>query len=159
MEVDNVELHDKQLENYINASKEILELKDIEEVEHFFKHGEYEMAFEGLLIELIKAGIYPSEYNYKDWKVLGEHYILDRKTVFDETIWRKFVRWGMSYGGMIKEFDVVRAKRKLSNYVEAGTEGTVVIVHNSVDFEVEFVNQEGITLDILTVSLDDLDFT
>jgi len=152
-----VKLHVNQLESYINSSKEVLDAKDIEEVEHFFKHDEFEMAYEGLLIELTKAEVYPMEFNFQKWKDLGEHYSLDKVRIFDEAIWEKFLKWGISHGGVMKEYSVVKAKNTLSNNVEAGTMGTIVFVFSSQDFEIEFVNENGLTLDILTVSLNDID--
>lgn len=59
-----------QLKQFIISSKEILSVKDIKEVEHYFNHSEYEMAFEGLLIELTKLGKYPKEFNFSEWRDL-----------------------------------------------------------------------------------------
>lgn len=88
---------DKQLEQYIISSKELLDIESIKEIEHYFNHSEYEMAFEGLLIELTKVGKYPKRFIFLEWKALGEHYKLDKESVFDGAIWRKFLNWGNDY--------------------------------------------------------------
>lgn len=88
---------EKRLEQYIISSKELLSNEDIKEVEHYFNHSEYEMAFEGLFIELIKLGKYPKGFNFLEWKALGEQFNLDKEFVFDETIWKKFLVWGKTH--------------------------------------------------------------
>lgn len=58
---------------------------------------------------------------------------------------------------MLKEYDVIEAKRDLSQYVKLGTKGVIMlIIHkNPNKYEVEFVNNDGDTLELLTV--DELD--
>ncbi|UKS29628.1 hypothetical protein LOZ80_12105 [Paenibacillus sp. HWE-109] len=85
------------LKQFIISSRELLSVEDIKEVEHYFNHSEYEMALEGLLIELTKLGKYPREFNFSEWRELGEHYQLDKETVFDEFIWIKFLKWGNNH--------------------------------------------------------------
>lgn len=58
---------------------------------------------------------------------------------------------------MFQEYDVIKTKRKLSNNVDAGTLGTILIAYNTFDYEVEFVSNDGNTLDILTVHKDDME--
>jgi hypothetical protein len=62
---------------------------------------------------------------------------------------------------MFEEYDVVRAKRDLSEAVRKGTEGTILIVHQAVPpaYEVEFVGQEGDSLGVLTVTVVDIEST
>ncbi|OPH55975.1 hypothetical protein BC351_29205 [Paenibacillus ferrarius] len=92
-------LFEQKLERYIEASKDLLAVEGIDEVLHYFRHDEYEMAFEGLLIELTNIRKYPSNFDYSEWKELGEHYRLDKEVVFDNSIWEKFIYWGKSYSG------------------------------------------------------------
>ncbi|WML46754.1 hypothetical protein RCG23_14005 [Neobacillus sp. PS3-34] len=86
-----------KLKQCIAVSKVILSTDVIKEVEHYFNHSEYEMAFEGLLIELTKLGKYPLGFNFLEWKALGEHFKLDKESVFDVSIWTKFLNWGKDY--------------------------------------------------------------
>ncbi len=62
---------------------------------------------------------------------------------------------------MIKELDVVILTRDLPEYgIAAGTSGTVVMDYEVVDpepaFEVEFMTEEGKTIDIVTLNASDL---
>jgi hypothetical protein len=59
---------------------------------------------------------------------------------------------------MIKEYDIVAASRMLSNKVSIGTKGVVLLIYDAImiNFEVEFVDADGNTLEILTVSYDDV---
>ena len=50
----------------------------------------------------------------------------------------------------MKELDVVRLKENF-NGIPAGTEGTIVLEHDSTHFEVEFFNNNGDTIDVLTI--------
>lgn len=56
----------------------------------------------------------------------------------------------------MNEYDVIVSKRLLSFNVPRGTMGTILIVYNSKCFEVEFVDSEGATLDVLTVNIEDI---
>lgn len=57
---------------------------------------------------------------------------------------------------MFKEYDVVLATRPLDN-VPAGTIGTILIVYEEGKaYEVEFMDIEGTTLNVLTVRVQDI---
>jgi len=60
---------------------------------------------------------------------------------------------------MIKEYDVVKAKKDLSGNVPKGSRGAVVMIYQepTLGYEVEFVDNEGDTLDVLTVYPDDIE--
>jgi len=55
---------------------------------------------------------------------------------------------------MFKEYDIVFSVKKLNDNVPENTMGTILYIYNStpVEYEVEFVDSLGDTLDILTVS-------
>ena len=59
---------------------------------------------------------------------------------------------------MFNEYDLVMAKRDLSESVSQGCIGTVLLVFTepSIAYEVEFVDKKGNTLDVLTVHPDDV---
>ncbi len=70
-------VEEKQIiEDFIKMSKSILPLDGLEGVEHYLEHGEYEMSYEGLAIELYTTGEYPTNFNFIKWKELG----LDEET-------------------------------------------------------------------------------
>jgi hypothetical protein len=60
---------------------------------------------------------------------------------------------------MLKEYDVVRAKRDLNPLILRGTKGAVMLIlhENPNKYEVEFVDENGETLELLTVGDDDLE--
>ena len=62
---------------------------------------------------------------------------------------------------MYKEYDVVKAIRDINDKVAKGSKGAVLIIHTSTppQYEVEFVDEEGNTLDILTVHEKDIEKT
>lgn len=62
---------------------------------------------------------------------------------------------------MHKEYDVVRAIKDINDKVTKGSKGAVLIIHTSIppQYEVEFVDEEGNTLDVLTVHERDIEKT
>lgn len=61
---------------------------------------------------------------------------------------------------MFHEYDVVKSRRNLSNKVLKGTTGTILMVFDdssSFQYEVEFVDEQYNTLEILTVIEVDLE--
>ena len=57
------------------------------------------------------------------------------------------------------EYDIVKAKRPLSDKINQGTIGTILIVYEGVppQFEVEFVNDDMESIEVLTVSGTDVE--
>lgn len=60
---------------------------------------------------------------------------------------------------MFDEYEVVKAKRDLSPNIPKGTCGTIVMVHNqnTGDYKVEFVDDQGNHMALLTVNAVDLE--
>lgn len=58
----------------------------------------------------------------------------------------------------MKELDIVRAKKDLSKSVLRGCMGTIVFVYEKPRsaYEVEFFNQNGDTIELLTVEREDI---
>ncbi|GKX58674.1 DUF4926 domain-containing protein [Leminorella grimontii] len=59
----------------------------------------------------------------------------------------------------LQEYDVVKAKKDLSEAVQKGCIGAVVMVYQNptLGYEVEFINDFGDTLDVITVDPDDIE--
>jgi hypothetical protein len=59
---------------------------------------------------------------------------------------------------VLKEYDVVHAKKNLTKTVFQGCRGTILMIFNSpsLAYEVEFVDEEGRTLELLTVKQSDI---
>jgi len=90
-------MFEQQLSQFVEQSKAVIPSDGLEGVMHYWEHGEYEMSFEGLVIELIQAGSYPKDFHFPDWKELALHFHLDTESVFDGDFWNKFVLWGEAY--------------------------------------------------------------
>lgn len=60
---------------------------------------------------------------------------------------------------MLKEYDVVRAKHDINTLISRGTKGAIMLIlhENPNKYEVEFVDDNGETLELLTVGDDDLE--
>lgn len=60
---------------------------------------------------------------------------------------------------MIEEYSVVRAKRDLSDAVHQGCRGAVLMIYHepTLGYEIEFIDNDGNTLDVLTTYPDDIE--
>lgn len=59
---------------------------------------------------------------------------------------------------MFKEYDIVVAKKQIEN-VPSGTIGTILIIYEDKKvYEVEFVDNEGGTINVLTVNENNIEF-
>ena len=83
-----------QIKKIIHDSSKIISKDAIKEIKHFYEHGEYEMALEGLIIELMKSNVVPDNYNYTEWCELIQSIGLDEEPNFYGDFWVKFTEWG-----------------------------------------------------------------
>lgn len=86
---------DKEIDTiieFIQYSLELMESKldkaSINEVRHYLMHNEYEMAFEGLFIEIIKLGE-ASNIDLVKSLDIGRALKLDKHSVFEHDFWKK----------------------------------------------------------------------
>ena len=77
----------------IKECEEYLDKESVNEVMHFYRHGEYEMALEGLIIEMIKVQKYPKNRMADSINDLVLYYRLNIESVFDYYFWEKFKKW------------------------------------------------------------------
>ena len=83
--------------NYIQAfihsalktARPELDEESIEAVQHYLDHDEYEMAFEGLFIEIMKLQNVP-EINFRESREVAKLLNLHKESVFDTDFWSKF---------------------------------------------------------------------
>lgn len=68
----------------------LLDSESLESIQHYLDHREYEMAFEGLFIELMKANADLNEGEMETSFKLGQELGLDEDSVFDGNFWEKF---------------------------------------------------------------------
>ncbi|WP_175699494.1 hypothetical protein [Burkholderia ambifaria] len=62
----------------------------VDAVRHFIDHDEYEMAYEGLFIDLMNIGFDPNEISVDIYRKIGEDLNLKEESVFEERFWEKF---------------------------------------------------------------------
>lgn len=79
--------------NLLEKYKDRLEKDTISTVMHYVNHDEYEMAYEGLLIDLMSI-----EFNPKDIDILfcvniGKEMNLDKESVFNYNFWIDFTEY------------------------------------------------------------------
>lgn len=66
-----------------------LDKEAIDFVQHYIEHDEYEMAFEGLFIEIMKLEEIPKIDLFKS-KEIGKSLKMNEESVFDFDFWNKF---------------------------------------------------------------------
>ncbi|WDR87345.1 hypothetical protein [Burkholderia ambifaria] len=62
----------------------------VDAVRHFIDHDEYEMAYEGLFIDLMNIAFDPNEISVDIYRKIGEDLNLKEESVFEEGFWEKF---------------------------------------------------------------------
>ena len=84
---------EEKLHILIKACEAYLDEESLNEVMHFYVHGEYEMSLEGLIIEMINIKNYPTNVKVDLVKELVVHYRLNTESVFCHNFWEKFLEW------------------------------------------------------------------
>lgn len=96
----DIGIANEKLHVILNDCRDSLCEDAINEVLHYIEHGEPEIAFEGLFIELMQLGIMPKNIEEADCIELGRYLRLDRESVLDDEFWRKFISF--LRGGIVK---------------------------------------------------------
>lgn len=91
-EIDYSEIREAIL-SLLSVYSEIIEADTYSAVMQYLQHGEYEMAFEGLLIDLINAKFEKQKINIDYYLSLGQVLGLDKNTVFNPNFWNDFVNY------------------------------------------------------------------
>ncbi len=83
----------KDVKEFIQLTLKIVESKldseSIDYVNHYINHDEYEMAFEGLFLEIMKLEEIP-EIDFLKSRKIGELLKLNEESVFDFDFWHNF---------------------------------------------------------------------
>ena len=90
---------DKIIETLVKESEPLLNRDRYEAVLHYSKTGEFEMAFEGLILELISVKKYPKNFNFMEFMKLAKECELDTNPSLDGFFWDSFTTWGSKYMG------------------------------------------------------------
>ena len=80
---------DQFLRMLLNQFTDDLDDESIDAVLHYLEHDEYEMAFEGLFIELIKVNAVLSVEDANKCLKIGENLGINKDSVFDMNFWQK----------------------------------------------------------------------
>jgi len=87
---------ENKIRKLLDQNRDLFDQSSYDEAIGYLECGECEMAYEGLLIELVKLdGYHPEGFDFELWKSVGEACELDSNGgVFDYEIWSKFLKWG-----------------------------------------------------------------
>ena len=84
---------EKMLQKLLKRFSRRLDGKTVDSVQHYLDHSEYEMAFEGLFIDLMDLGVELHDVECHAYVELGKSLSLDEDSVLDAEFWTKFVRF------------------------------------------------------------------
>ncbi len=81
---------EKSIQTLLNKFTSLLDSESMDAVQYYIDRDEYEMAFEGLFIELMKAKAFIDKSEMELYLKLGQDLGLDEDSVFDSNFWNKF---------------------------------------------------------------------
>ena len=84
-----IELYTK---NLLGEVQHCFDLDTINGIEHYIDNSEIEMAFEGLMIEIMNLNNVP-KINILEIKEIAIQLKLDKESVFDSDFWSKLENW------------------------------------------------------------------
>ena len=90
----DIELAEKHLGKWLIKAQTFLDDEDYCEAKHFLDHGEWEMAFEIILVGAIEKDIHLSTSQSEELLLLAEESgIRDNGGIFDYDIFEKMTKW------------------------------------------------------------------
>jgi len=89
MQDENWKYTKEYIQHILSLVQPKLNNDSFESVNHYLKYDEYEMAFEGLFLEIMKMQEIPKIDFYKS-REIGEFLKLNEESVFDFEFWEKF---------------------------------------------------------------------
>lgn len=91
--MDFVKIH-QDIHNLLQDLRYLLDEESVSAIEHYLDHDEYEMAFEGLVIELLKLE-YKPKVDVNEIIRIGRLLKLKEEPSFDPEIWVKLNSWAV----------------------------------------------------------------
>jgi hypothetical protein len=73
--------------------KNKLDSESISTIKHYLDHDEYEMAFEGLFLDLMKENTCIDKKILIECISIGKELNIDQSSVFDSEFWTKFINF------------------------------------------------------------------
>jgi len=89
MQDENWRYVEEYIRNLLSLVQSKLGEESVESVNHYLNHDEYEMAFEGLFLEIMKLEEIP-KVDLTESKKVGKFLKLNEESVFDFEFWEKF---------------------------------------------------------------------
>jgi hypothetical protein len=89
---------EKRLQDLLIRYSDEIDDESKEAVQHYLDHSEYEMAFEGLFIELMKLKVSLGNEESCGFIELGKKLDLDKESVFDGDFWNNFTEYYSKLG-------------------------------------------------------------
>lgn len=89
---------EEKVRDLFEECRHLIEDDGASRVSHYIDHNEHEMAFEGLVLELISADATPKNFQFSEWEELARRMRLAEDAVFDGDFWSKFLAWGRTRG-------------------------------------------------------------
>jgi hypothetical protein len=90
------EINFDYVETFIQSQLDLLrgklEPRTFEAVNRFLSHAEYEMAFEGMFIDIMKLKEVPA-IDFKECFAVAKSLRLDEESVLEEDFWQKFEKY------------------------------------------------------------------
>ena len=86
-----------ELGELINKCQKKINKKAFKAIKEYYGYGEFEVALEGMIIELSQSKQYPEEFDPEEWKKIAIDFELDRETVLDKDSWDYFLKWCNEY--------------------------------------------------------------
>ena len=83
-------INEEKIINLLNSIRKKISPDVLRGIEHYLKHGELEMAFELLFLDMIDKNIKYQFETKSDWINLAEELGLKEASVFEDTFWKKF---------------------------------------------------------------------
>jgi len=84
---------ENQIRELLKQNRNLLDDSAYGEAARYLECGEHEMAYEGMLVEIVKSDRQPDGFDFELWKSVGEACELNSNGgVFDYEIWSKFLK-------------------------------------------------------------------
>jgi hypothetical protein len=92
MENKDLQIAEDYIIHVLSIAQSNLEIEAIKEITHFLTHGEYEISFEGLFIEIMNLTIIPP-IDFAEALKVARLLKLDEESVIDSDFWIKFEKY------------------------------------------------------------------
>ena len=92
----------KEIGHLIDSCCPIISQETIDAVHSYSDYGEYEMAVEGLLIDIMQMIPFPKSIRINDCVELAQRCHLDKETVFTQDFWGKFTDFATQHGASVQ---------------------------------------------------------